>query len=381
MDACVFPSLPKTTILKASLSTVFEVVFHPNVTGKFHTILNFFINNRHSLPITFQADIVKPFVYLETRSIIFDDKDEAHSRYVKVENHLNVPVAFYWQIPKLTCYSVQPAQGCIPVGRFIMCEIIFEPDAMKRSNARLQCCCPGGATILLEVNAYLLKCDVEYIKDKVNMPNLPINIPVIEYNTLRNNATEAVSFTIRNTKPCHAVTIEPAFGTIWGRSDFLIKITVQFKYFAKFECRVETEFERGNYLTFLVTGVVDFPKLRVKPDNAKFTLKRIPAESFDVCPFSLLNKGNSELNLSFDQTLFPEIKISKYPDFMDTNENLVINLSPDQMVELFVHFYPLDVCMNEFLVPVIINNILGPPYKGEPDTMRTPMYVNEFIPK
>lgn len=380
-EKSTFPNLPHTAIVEGNSKEFIFLDFCPKHIGDFCAMINVYLNNSRVVPVTFRADVLQPFVHLETNELIFDEADESHVRQLKMYNILNVPVRFHWIVPPLSCFTLKPMSGIIPAQMYLCCEINYKPNPLFRTNAKFICRTQESEGSVLTVNAFIVNCKVEIQESVLNFEHIPLNLLIKTFNVLRNNDYQSISFKII-TKPCPGITLGVTSGTIKGRSDFRLNIFIQFRFFAIFQHKIEIEFDQGTCLSFIVKGAVDFPLIEYKP-SSKITFKTIPAESFDVVPFAITNTGASNVHISFDLSIFPELKVHELliniydeviPDYEET-------LAPGQTIHLYMSIYPLDVIMNDFYLPLIINGLLGPPFKGESESRQSLTYTNSYIPE
>lgn len=375
-----FPDLPHNAIVAGNAKECFVLGFCSKQLGDFYTIINVYLNISRVVPVTFRAEVLQPCVHLETDNLIFDDRDNSHVQQLKISNQLNIPVRFNWIVPPNTCFTLDPMSGTIPTHMYLFCEVIYKPNQLYKTNAKFICRTKESEGCHLSVNAFIVTCNVEIQESVMNFEHLALNLVHKTFNVIRNNDYLAISFKIR-TKSYPGITLGVTRGTVKGRSDFKLDIFLKFQFLAIFEQKIEITFDQGTILSFIVKGAVDVPVIEYKP-YTKLTFKTIPAESFDVMPFSITNTGTSDVHISFDFSIFPELKVHEVlnhiyeeiiPDYEET-------IAPKQTTYLYMSIYPLDVTMNDFYLPLIINGLLGPPFKGELGSRQISTYTNQYIP-
>lgn len=377
-EKSVFPNLPQHFILEGNRHAERNIIFVPTSSGRFNTILNVYLNNLHVQPILFQADVVLPSILLEANSIEFDDTNKCSTKNVNLYNILNDAVHFTWSVPSTCCFTVEPMSGTVPQNRYITCQIYYTPDFTKRASGKLSITCENGNTTNLEVTASLESCDVKFTESKINVPHIPLNITTTVTNTLRNYEEEDVLFSIKNPKPIPGIIIMPSSGQIRGRSDLDLKIIMLFKAFVKFECTVDVSFQQRKDISFKICGSVDFPQINFKPNEIQ--MKRISAESFDIVPFSVQNNGQSEIHVRFQDESFPELRVCRSMDInAEDHRNQDLKLKAGESASMFLHFFPLDVCMNNCYLPVIINGILGPAIATDKKSLLHVTYLENYL--
>lgn len=374
-----FPDLPHDAIIAGNSKECFVLNFCPKQFGDICTIINVYLNSSRVVPVTFRAEVLQPTVHLEIDSLIFDEKNNSHVQQFKMHNQLNIPVKFNWIVPPSTCFTLNPMSGTIPSQMYLFCEVNYKPNQLYKTDAKFTCRTNESAGCILSVNAFLVTCKVEIQERVMNFEHLPLNLLFKTCNVIRNTDYLAISFKMK-TKPYPGITFGVTSGTIKGRSDFKLDIFLQFRFLAVFEQKIEIVFDQGTILSFVIKGAVDIPSIEYKP-NTKVTFKTIPAESFDVMPFSITNTGTSDVHISFDFSIFPELKVHEalnrihdeiIPDYEET-------LAPTETTYLYMSIYPLDVTMNDFYLPLIINRLLGPPFKGELESRQICTYTNQYI--
>lgn len=344
-----------TTTITMKLTTL--------AVGKFRTIINSIINECHSLPLTFKATVICPSLVFSSEDIMVNLKDTHLSAPLTLTNVLNVPVKYYWDIPEESCFTVKPISGEVSSKRSIESEIYYVLNTASNCGLyeRLALHCMDGTKHSIRTIVQQDKLDICFQSKIIDAQNIPLNI---EFNTkavILNKGYEPVRFRVKNPHPLHGINITPVKGIIQKRSYQYLNINILLSVIISFSCFVEVTFLNTINLNFCIKGKVHYPKLAFKPSTIQF--KRIVAESFDVQLFTLMNTGSTVIKLDYEEERTPEYRIRKCSAKSDSDNLTSFLLEPGEVLELALFYFPHDISMSKIYLPIIINDILGPPQK------------------
>lgn len=180
---------------------------------------------------------------------------------------------------------------------------------------------------------------------------------------------------MKNPWPLPGIKISPVEGLIKRNSYQILNINILIKSVITFKCTIEIESHPFHFISFVLKGSVEYPKLIFKP--AAIQLERIAAGSFTNQPFTITNASNSDIFIEFNWKMRPTFFICNKEE-KDSNRPLTkFSLKCEEKLELKLSYFPKDVSMSRFYLPICINDIFTPPDINTENCLDSKHYLEE----
>lgn len=372
------------TIVRANTEEYIAIKYKAEGVGKHYVAIEVIVNECHGCECTLQARVIPSFVSIDVNHLEFLST-ETPRKYVKLTNPCNQNVTFTWE-NNTQSLTILPPKGTILAKSYMYCKILYVPvvSEMLTSEIILTSNRNKRSKILLDVLATLIKPKVALSTDHLQIPIVPLNILITRTIVLRNFGSENVLFKVVNPKPIFGITIAPSEGILRGFGDQIFNVDICIPACITFTCTVQIELQKVDQAEFKISGSVEYPHVIVKPKN--FNLRKVYLGCFDKFKFQVENLGQCIASVKFSFEYYPEFYVSTQPKKSSpVLQNDGILLEPQEQKTLYLHFHPIDVAPNNFHLPIILNNILGPSSKLRADTVSTSTYldpgVNLYLPE
>lgn len=331
------------------------------------------INESQVFNVTIQVDVVPKFVRSNVSSLKFDPSDSSNRKFVELWNPFNVSVPFCWE-GQTECFSVEPLYGAVPPTEKITCMVTYTPSTNASLVAELILTSDVGLKQNMAVSAYVKKSNVGLSTDNLILKSVPLNIEITEKFILRNFSPDLVSFEIKNPEPMPGIRVHPTKGVLNSFGDQRFDISVKISDYISFSCSLKVVVQNLQHFNVDINGSVGFPDVVVQPTYME--LRKVVVGSIDQCNFMIENRGDTPATVEFDFEDFQEFSVSekKYDGIPFTSKD-VLTLAPQDYKELWLHFAANDVAPNNFILPVIFNGILEPPYRISSDSVDISKYL------
>lgn len=96
-------------------------------------------------------------------------------------------------------------------------------------------------------------------------------------------------------------------------------------------------------------------------------MRKICSQSFDIATLCLENVGTTPAKI--------EVNFDGCPEYSILKDKSKIFLPPSKHAKMKIQFNPTDVARFVFYLPIIINNILGPPNLQQPESEHLDYYI------
>lgn len=371
---CSIECIPKSFNLGVETTETVLIEFKSNSVGNYQTIINSMINNMHTIPIIFRANVMLPTLTPHTLHTVINLTNPFPSTPLILSNNLNVPVQYAWNISAASCFYVRPKSGVIASQRSIVSEIYYQLDYSARFSSKLKLECLHGIRQTITSTIFVDKLDVRMRDPDIEAPHVPLNIPYCTEAIILNRSYQPIYYSLKNPKPLNGISITPAEGIIPRRSYQILTVTILLKNIISFRCCCGIDIDNSKILYFNINGRVDFPELVYKPD--KICLKRIVAGSYNMQAFSMHNVGKSVINIEYRQEYASEFYIADKYETEKRHCLTEFTLNPGEKRHLRLLYFPVDVTMGTTHLPFVINGILGPPLTEE-KSLLTETYIHQ----
>nr|CAD7416634.1 unnamed protein product [Timema poppensis] len=339
--------------------------------------MNYVINGNHSFEVTISAEVVKKTLLLSPTELSFDTTDlafQTRCMSVSLTNSLQSYTKFRWEVPENSTFSVQPMTGEVSPLKTIMCSVCYKADGRKSHYAEMKVIAESGIHQLLKCTMVLRKPNVTFLDSKLD--EIPLNTSTKFMTMMYNADYEDIMFSVENPEPMPGCEVTPESGMIRARGVLFLTLEMKLGAVVDFRFNITVSLQRSTSIHLRVMGSVGYPKVVIKPDVLR--LRRISVDSFDTHRLTAENKGSVPATIQFALEDFPEYRISYSPN--RNSAELVPRdflLPPGRKDNFYLHFTPVDVATYEFLLPVVINDILGPPFMEKPLTQRPKYFLED----
>lgn len=373
-----FPEGNRKTV-KANAEVEIAVRYKAENVGKHFVVMDVIINESHGCECVIQTRVINGFVTTDPRHIEFLSNGPSRC-YVKLTNPCNKQVSFNWE-NMTKSLTIQPLNGTVPGRRFMYCKVSYTPVVSERLASEI--ILTSGfvnAKLMIDVFATVVKAKVALSTENLEVPRIPLNLLTRRRVTLRNLGCENVLFRVVNPKPLYGISVTPTEGLLRSFGDQIIYVSMQIPTCISFSCAVEIEIQQMSMIKFAISGKVEFPNVVVKPRALQ--LRKIFLGCFDVHKFQIENAGGCDASVSFNFESYPEFYVSELPE-KDSPPLFPpeLLLEPKEQRVLYLHFVPIDVAPNRFYLPIILNDVLGPPSKMGSDTIMSSTYLSPGLSK
>lgn len=365
-------------IIRANTEQKIPIKYNAEGIGNHYVAIEIIVNESHGCECILQTKVIPGFVTVNVSHLEFVST-ESPRKYIKLTNPCNEDVTFNWE-NNTKSLNILPSKGTVPAKSFMYCKILYIPAVTEKLASEIILTSDNNkqSKILIDVFATLVKPKVAFSIDHLEIPIVPLNIPIKRRLTLRNFGNENVLFNIINPTPIYGISVAPSQGILRGYGDQIFNINICVPTCITFSCTVEIDVQLIDKISFKISGSVEYPQVIVKPEN--FNLRKVYLGCFDKFKFQVENIGRCLASIQFNFEYYPEFYVST--DAKKDSPVLKkkgILLEPQERKVLYLHFYPIDVAPNSFHLPIIINNILGPSSKIRMDTLSTNTYLGPGV--
>lgn len=378
-----FPVGNRKTV-KANSTADIAIKYKAENIGKHYVVIDIIINECHGCECILQARVIPRFVTTDSTHIEFMSNGPPR-RYLKLTNPCNEEVTFTWENTTQSLV-IMPSKGTVPPKCYLYCKINYVPMISERlaSEIILVSERATGPKTLVDVFATPVKAKVGLSTDHLQIPYVPLNLPIRRKVVLRNFGSENVLFKIINPSPIHGVTVTPSEGIMRCYGDQIFYVNVCISTCITFSCTVKIEVQKIDQIEFKISGCIEYPQIEIKPSS--FHLRKIYLGCFDRFKFQVENCGQCAASIKFCFEYYPEFYVSNSSEkYSSALKPEGIILEPQELKTLYLHFDPIDVAPNCFYLPIILNGILGPPSKIRADTTSVVTYLapglNQYQPQ
>lgn len=360
-------------VIKANAEEHIGIIYKAENIGKHYVAMDIVVNESHAYECILQARVIPGIVTTDVKTIEFLSNG-APRKYIKLTNPCNAAVTFSWE-NNTQSLSILPQKGTVPARSSMYSKILYIPVISEQLASEIILFSDRKSKVLIDVFATLVKPKVGLSTDHLEIPLVPLNIPVKRRIILRNFGNENVLFKVVNATPIPGITVTPPEGILRGCGDQIFSVSICIPACITFSCIVQIEVQKLERIQFKISGTVEYPQIVVKPNS--LNLRKVYLGCFDKFKFQIANKGKCVASIKFNFEYYPEFYVSTMPlkgsPAINNKEGLV--LKPDEQKVLYLHFFPIDVAPNCFYLPIIVNNILGPSSKIRIDTLLTNTFL------
>lgn len=312
------------------------------------------INECAYIMVDIHANVCPVTLNLDRNVIVFEGQQV--NQHVQIINTLVSDAVFKWT---LTCnnFSIDPDEGVVRSNSSLLCNVRYFPDVEDASSADLYLTCTDKIVDQLKLRIKSAEARLFFLSNKLNFPNIPLNIPVIKTVLLENNSNTPQCYKYVSEEFSGIIDIFPTKGVVQPHSFCVLTLIVTMKTCVKFEAKLKFAILRNGFINLNVNGNVVYPDVQISPSVLNF--KKIPCSTSDVLKITVENRSVAEVSVTFDLSMYPEYIITKTNRLTDTTPVQTITMERCTILHLYIHFKPYAVSCDNFYLPAIINGIIA----------------------
>ncbi|XP_057651184.1 LOW QUALITY PROTEIN: cilia and flagella-associated protein 47-like [Diorhabda carinulata] len=358
----------KTTIGAFAISKLYFDCFSHGL-GKYYVPVYIIINNCHIFDATVFAEVAPSTVKCKTKEITTNPKDDV--AYLELYNPVNCAIDFSLVLLDQN-FSIRPCSGTIESRRSLFCKIVFSPriDAVFKTDIFLYS--QSGAKQVIGLSTENSNASVLFNTHSVEFNDIPLNMTVSEYLVFKNNSRSTIVLYVKNEHPMAEITVSPKEAIVPGKSVIFFKIYAHFRTVETFKCEcVFVVQDRFNHKIEIV-GTVNYPTFSIEPNYIQ--IRKIVTGACQRKVFKIKSTNSAKLSIRFALDLYLDYKI------LDMDKRVVeeINLNPHETITLYMEFQPPEPTAYTFFLPMIINDLVGPPTLNDPKSFEYTTYFDRL---
>ncbi|XP_028128124.2 cilia- and flagella-associated protein 47-like [Diabrotica virgifera virgifera] len=336
--------------------------------GKYYVPVYIIINDCHIFNATVFAEVVPTTVKCKLRDITINPKDNV--AFVELFNPVNCAIDFSWNVQD-KCYSIMPSCGTLDSRRSLYCKIVFTPSIAAVFKTEVILYSQSGAKQVLNLAYKNPRPSILFNTDLLEFKDIPLNMRVSKTLVLKNNSANKVVMYVKEPKPMEEITVTPRVAVIPGKSTLFFQVFAHFRTVQTFKCVCNFTLQDEYDYQVNIEGDVCYPTISVKPNSIQY--QKIPTGASHRKVFKLENTSESKLSVNFDFDLYRDFRV------VDMANKTVdsINIDPHAFVNLYLEFEPLEPTAYTFYVPMVLNNLVGPPLLNNPKSFEYSSYFDD----
>lgn len=218
---------------------------------------------------------------------------------------------------------------------------------------------------------------VSFIKDIINIGEIPLNLPTKTVAFLRNFEYVEIEFEVDSSSLVHGCIVRPLHGIMSPRAIATLEIYLTFSLCFHFTMVIRVTIQKHLNLQLKIIGNVSYPQLKLHPQFLH--LRRISASAYQHYLINATNVGTTMLKLKFLLEEYPEFRVCLSSQRHDPGiGNKDVFIAPNTSQEFHLHFDPIDLASYAFYLPIVINGIIGPVSITHPKSLKPSEHLKQF---
>lgn len=314
-------------------------------------------------------------MHLSKKYIEFTDQNT--QEFFAINNFINADITYNFVLPT-DSFQISPIEGVVKPFKSQMCHITYVPNTDCPSEVEAEFYSYKTFSQYLRLSMKIDQVKPSFIPEEVVFENIPLNLPVERKVMIVNRNRLLMGFKIVNSDFSKYMEVHPTEGVIPANSHVTITITVTLPCCVVFSTALKVIACKCKSNSLMIKGNVVYPDIAMSPKTLKFI--NIPASSMSVLPFSLTNNTETRAMIRFDMTGINDLSVyrSKYR-WESSPVTEEVELPSQTTINFYLHFAPLDTTCDSFILPVIINRMLGP-VTDEITTNQVSYFIKEIVP-
>lgn len=334
--------------------------------GIFDTIIRVVINESHEFGVSVRGEVVPQSLFIDTKFIVFDQANELSKR-IDIYNPFQTYTQFRWEITTSSCFRVTPYEGLVPPKSHLISDVRYYPEKDESKIADMNLISNYYFNHVVKLIGCDIPLKVSLDPEVIQFDNIPLHLTSKKKIYLRNDGNVTVRYEIQNPVPLDGIHIKPINGHILSNSITSLEITIELNMVIQFAFTIIIDFKCNREKSFELIGNVVYPELIIEPRLLSF--RRIYEHAYDLLPFQIKNVSKAIIDIDFGIDNYKEISI--FQKLENPKYIKGIKLVPNEQVDLYMEYIPLFVSTLSFLLPMVINKLLGPPEINFVQTQRS----------
>lgn len=347
-----------------------KFVYQAKSDGIFDILIDVVINESHVFVVSVTGEVVPHSLILDQKVVNFVDCEDL-CQYIDLYNPFNSYIMFRWELPPC-CFDFVPLTGYVPPKKHMVTEVSYHPERESQIVTDVNLMSDYQLNHVVKVLGGEVPANIFLEKDSVEFKNVPLNILVTKKLIMRNSSVIPALFNIPNANPFKDITIEPSKGTINPQDLVVLRISAQMKSVISFSYIIDINIKKNSSLSFALCGNVVYPHVEVEPNKLNF--RRIYEHAYDTLAFKMKNKSKATVHIDFEMDNFKDYRIFRCIHNPIKLDHII--LQPDESIKLFIDYTASDVSTVYFLLPIKINDFLGPPESTSIQTQRSAYFLD-----
>lgn len=341
-------------IVKECSEEVVTVVYISSLSGYYTTSLDIIVNECGVFVVNIEADTRSHHLQVDTDYLEFKDE---YTRYLEIFNPLNSDTTFKWIIEGKN-FQIDPQHGEIRARSKLRCEVMYVANREGSDVVQLDLTVSDKIIHNVRLVVGLISMRQYFTVEELKFDDIPLNISVTKLTLLTNDSSYPRSFSLMHSDVLNFINVHPKEGIVYGNSYSIISVTLKVPSCVKFATKLRFRITGTGILELPLKGNVIYPEVSIIPKIFKF--QKIPSSTIGSLKFNVTNLSNAVASVRFDLSMYDEYKITETKNYWSTEFLKDLTLAKYQSKELFIHFIPKAEACDQFYLPVVINDILGP---------------------
>ncbi|KAF6214872.1 hypothetical protein GE061_009616, partial [Apolygus lucorum] len=369
-------------VVPANSTKIQKITLFLEANGKHYTNMSYIINTYHSYDIKVCAEVETRFLITEPGELSFRETSEKeifekNILPVKLTNPLGSKSMFKWKMSPGSSFGVVPSQGIVPARSSLTCSVFFNLKSGNQLGSVLVLQVEDGLGSHFPVNFLPSnKFSLTLFSPKISCPNISLGIRFTKKIIIYNHGRRPAYFSLDDMELPKSMKVVPLTGTVPSRACYTLTVQLFFLEVKKFSYKIPINSMSQRNINLTCNGFVSYPMVTFHPK--RFLFRTTPVHSHTSASFTITNESEAEVKVKFSMAEFPQFMISTSADFADRAAGLgdqSTTLAGLETKTLYLHFEPHDIAGYSFYLPVVINNILGPPVMSDPMSLLPSSYV------
>lgn len=141
-----------------------------------------------------------------------------------------LPFSIRWEVPATCCFFVEPISGAVRGNASLFSYIYYKPDFTKFSSTELIIKCENSSYGTVRVSMPVQTPKVNFIKDLINVGDIPLNLPTKTVAVLRNFEYIEIEFEVDTSSLVYGCTVSPLHGVLAPRGVAIFEVNMKKLY-------------------------------------------------------------------------------------------------------------------------------------------------------
>lgn len=338
------------------------------LVGRYINLIQVIVNFCHLFTISVMVEVVPKMINLDENVLNFEPEKSGNIKYILLQNHLNSSISFSTEM-SISRFSIQPPSGTILQKRSLYCALKYTNLPEMPDYCELVLTSEGGGSQILQISRKKEKPIVEIHPPRLTLPNLPLNMQTSHIIRLINMMNYSLCFIVVDPSPAKGVEIFPFEGVIQPLADLELVVTILIDYTENFQTKFELVLEDSFKVIIPVEGHIVVPTIDIRPES--IVNRQLIPLAYRRNIFYVKNESTCECVVRFDLDQYEYFRVTETEENVEsTIHNTNLKLLPGEVKMLYLHFQPMDALTESFYMPVIVNDMIGPPFMSNIESMR-----------